>query len=330
MNTASPCPCLSGEIYARCCQLFHEGKLPQTALQLMRSRYSAYAFNIPSYIVSTTHPGSPQYKENQFLWKRSVAQFCKHSTFLKLEVLDHKEKDDVAVVVFTVYLTQEGQEVVFTEKSCFEKLRGRWFYRNGDCQQGRELAFVEEGPLKMLPMAYYGEAVLRRKGDLITEILEETLQFIEEMRATMDSFGGIGLAAPQVHRSIRLFMIRPLIVKEGNEYARDQGVSEEVKVFINPSIISFSKDTWNAPEGCLSIPGLYPHVERPKEITVNYTSPDGSSSTQSFKGWVARQIMHENDHIDGILTPDRLTQKELGKIASSLEKLEKRLKACLQ
>ena len=320
------CPCCSGILYENCCKPFHEGKLPSTALQLMRSRYSAYALNIPNYIVATTHPGSPQYKENQFLWKRSISQFSKHSTFHRLEVLDHKEKSNVATVVFTVYLSQNDEDATFTEKSYFEKINERWFYRSGTFEKGEAFTLVETGPFNILPIAYYGEAVLRRKADPITEITPEILQFVEEMIATMDSCAGIGLAAPQVHRSVRIFMIRPLLVKGEDKYARDDGVSDEVKVFINPIITSSSAETWIAPEGCLSIPTIYAPVQRPKEITVSYTFPDGNSTTQSFAGWEARQIMHENDHIEGILIPDRLSQKELGKVASSLEKLEKRLR----
>ncbi len=140
------------------------------------------------------------------------------------------------------------------------------------------------------------------------------------MIETMDASDGIGLAAPQIHHSIRLFVIRtPIETEDGGFEAGD------VKVFINPILSNFSDETWEAPEGCLSIPTIRSNVERPKEITVEYTSLDGTKNKEQFSGWAARVIMHENDHIDGILFIDRLSEEEKLRIAPILENLKARI-----
>lgn len=319
------CPCHSQKNYDTCCQPYHEGKLPENALVLMRSRYSAYAMNLPNYIVSSTHPASPQYRENHFSWKREIADFCKGSRFKGLEILSFKERERTASVVFIITLIQKEKEVFFTEKSFFEKFHDRWFYRLGQCIKGREPSMVDEGPLKVLPLSYYGEPILRRKGDIITEITPEVLQLIEDMKGTMNAdSNGVGLAAPQVGQSLRLFMIKPMYA-DGDPYDKPQKVSEEINVFINPTLLSSSKETWEVAEGCLSVPTIYAPVQRPKEITMSYLDEKGTYCEISVNGWESREILHEYDHIEGVLFPDRLSKKEFEKIASRLNKLEKRI-----
>lgn len=132
------CPCCSGKSYDKCCKRFHEGAMPENALQLMRSRYSAYVLNLPDYIVASTHPESPQYSENKFSWKRSISQFSRNSSFEKLEILDFKENKTVATVTFTAYLSQETRDATFTERSYFEKIGNQWLYRDGQLTQGHE------------------------------------------------------------------------------------------------------------------------------------------------------------------------------------------------
>lgn len=314
------CPCGSGERYSACCEPFHQGKNPETALQLMRSRYAAYALNLPDYILATTHPGSPGYMDDKFSWKRAISNFCRGSTFERLEILDSKEVDSLATVTFTVHLSQQGRDTTFTEKSHFEKRGGRWFYRSGQLAAGRAPNLITTGQLRLLPLAYYGDPILRRKGDPITKITEDVKKLVEEMIETMDACDGMGLAAPQIHHSIRLFVIRTPV-----ELETDQLELGEVKVFINPKVSMPSRETWSTSEGCLSIPGIQGEVERPKEITVEYTQLDGTVVTRKFSGWEARVIMHENDHINGVLFIDRMNAEDRTKITSALRKLEKRL-----
>lgn len=319
MNPQDPCPCGTKKPYSQCCQPYHQGQHPENALLLMRSRYSAYVFNLPDYIIATTHPANPQYSDNTFSWKRSIANFSKNSVFQRLEVLDFKESNTIATVTFTVFLTQKDEDATFTEKSYFEKFQGRWLYRGGQLSEGHAPNMVTTGQLRLLPLAYYGDAVLRQKAEPVKEITSDIKKLIEEMIETMNACDGMGLAAPQVHHSIRLFVIRMPI-------ETDEEVSlGEVKVFINPVLISESKETWEAPEGCLSIPSLRAMVERPKEIVVEYTNLEGKRLTEQLSGWAAKVVLHENDHIDGVLYVDRLPKEEREKIAPFLQVLEKRI-----
>ncbi len=319
-GTPKQCPCGSGKTYELCCKPYHDGDLPENALQLMRSRYSAYALNLPDYIIATTHPASPQFTENKFSWKRALSQHASYSTYNKLEILDFKEKDTLATVIFTVYLTQENQQIVFTEKSAFQKIGNQWLYRNGRLAEGRVPDLITPGELNMLPIVYYGNPILRRKADPIVEITPDIEALVQKMKETMDQYDGLGLAAPQIDRSIRLFIIRQPIERD-----KDEVRSPDIKVFINPKLSSPSEETWDVPEGCLSIPTIRGTVKRPKEITVVYTSLDGNTHEERFKDWDAKAIMHENDHINGVLFIDRLESQERTKLEPYLKKLEQRL-----
>lgn len=125
------CPCCSGKEYAQCCERFHRGELPQNALELMRSRYSAYALNKPEYIIATTHPANPHYVQDQVAWKKGIEEFIRHTVFHKLEILELQEEKEWATVTFTAYLSQGGEDTTFTERSEFERVKGQWLYREG-------------------------------------------------------------------------------------------------------------------------------------------------------------------------------------------------------
>lgn len=320
MKLVHPCPCGSELEYDMCCRPFHRGAKAENALWLMRSRYSAYVLNIPEYIVATTHPASPQYSDDKFSWKRSISKFSRESSFHRLEILDFQEQNNIAVVTFTVHLSQKGQDATFTERSHFEKLGASWFYRSGQLVQGRAPNLATTRQLRMLPLAYYGDPVLKRKGEIVSEITSDVKQLVQEMIETMDACDGIGLAAPQVHHSLRLFVMRDPI--ETNEGHVELG---EVRVLINPKLSEPSEETWEAPEGCLSIPTLRASVKRPKEITVEYTSLDDHLHKKRVSGWFAKVVMHEYDHIEGILFTDRLDAKQQEKLKPFLERLEKRI-----
>lgn len=126
------CPCCSMKESESCCEPLHQGVFPKNALQLMRSRYSAYVLNLPDYIIATTHPSNPQYTEDKLSWKRSISHFSRNSTFHKLEIHHFEEKEISATVTFTAYLSQNRKDATFTEKSYFEKLNGLWLYHSGD------------------------------------------------------------------------------------------------------------------------------------------------------------------------------------------------------
>jgi SEC-C motif-containing protein len=118
-----------------CCAPFHQGEAPQTALQLMRSRYSAYKLNMPDYIIATTHPDNSQYQKDTDSWKKSISHFSTMCSFDKLDILGFEEEGDRAFVTFTAHIRENGRDISFTEKSEFEKAAGRWLYLRGEFQK---------------------------------------------------------------------------------------------------------------------------------------------------------------------------------------------------
>ncbi|HSX38389.1 MAG TPA: peptide deformylase [Chlamydiales bacterium] len=298
------CPCRSGKLYEVCCRPFHLGKKPDTALQLMRSRYAAYALGIPDYIIHATHPASPQFCHDTEEWAQKITEFSSHTEFKDLKILGVQEGGSFATVTFIAHLVQDKKDVSFTEKSYFEKVKGKWLYRSGHLSQGHAPNLMTTGQLRLLPLAYYGDPILRKVADPIQNVTDDVRKLVEEMIETMDACDGIGLAAPQVHHSIKLFIIRkPIEVEAGKIEFR------EVKVFINPTLSLPSAETWKESEGCLSIPTIHADVERPREITIEYTNLAGHVIKERVSGWEARVIMHENDHINGILFIDHLDKE---------------------
>lgn len=130
------CPCCSGKIYEQCCKLYHDGKLPENAEILMRSRYSAYAKQLPDYLMATTHPLNPSYTVNTVEWKEKILDFATKTTFEKLEILEFNDGKETAFVTFKAYLSQNGRDVSFTEKSKFEKVTNKWLYHSGILKEG--------------------------------------------------------------------------------------------------------------------------------------------------------------------------------------------------
>ena len=131
MTHKTPCHCQSGNAYADCCQPFHDGNLPDTALKLMRSRYSAYALCLPAYIIHTTHPDNPQFCHDTVRWSEEILKFCTNTKFNNLEILHFQENGPHATVTFVAYLTQSEKDISFTETSHFEKIKGKWLYLSG-------------------------------------------------------------------------------------------------------------------------------------------------------------------------------------------------------
>lgn len=126
------CLCGSGKEYKHCCKILHDGSMAQNALELMRSRYSAYAMNNAAYIIATTHPLNQQYDTNFKQWTKAISKFCGTTRFKKLEIIDFIDGDTEAYVTFTAHLESGGQDVSFTEKSRFEKVGGKWLYHSGE------------------------------------------------------------------------------------------------------------------------------------------------------------------------------------------------------
>ena len=123
----SPCPCGSRVKYKKCCAIYHKGALPKTALELMKSRYVAYAVGDASYIIKTTHPNNSDHTDDIKSWKSSIELFSKETEFLGLEVLEFIDGEVEAFVTFKAKLSS-GDMV---EKSRFLKVDGMWLYESG-------------------------------------------------------------------------------------------------------------------------------------------------------------------------------------------------------
>ena len=165
----------------------------------------------------------------------------------------------------------------------------------------------------------YGNSVLRNRADVITTIDDEATTLVKDLIETVEvNENRIGLAATQIGELKRVFVIRPVIRTDNEEYGL--GATE---VYINPVLTNPSKETTTMEEGCLSFPGISAQVERPNEIDVTALDADGNTFTKRVKGFKARQIMHENDHLNGVLFPDRADKKERHHINHMLHKLKK-------
>jgi peptide deformylase len=174
----------------------------------------------------------------------------------------------------------------------------------------------------ILPVVLYGEKILRTKCREIEEITPEIRQLVQDMIETMDAKKGIGIAAPQVGKDLRLFVLRNYLPKEGGYLPKEREEEElsEPQVYINPKILSKSPETCIESEGCLSIPGIRGEVERPVSIIIEATDLNGNTFREEVQGYNARVRMHENDHINGVLFIDRLPPAIKKKIAPLLKK----------
>jgi len=127
------CPCYSGLDYETCCRVYHlERKIPKDALILMRSRYSAYAMDLPQYIMETTHPQCAEYDEERERWEESIHFFYQNTEFLGLEIKNFTPGKREAWVTFVAHLSQKDKPVFLTEKSRFIKEGGLWVYRDSE------------------------------------------------------------------------------------------------------------------------------------------------------------------------------------------------------
>lgn len=173
----------------------------------------------------------------------------------------------------------------------------------------------------ILKLAYYGEPILRKKCAKVESITPEVQQLIQDMIETMKDANGWGIAAPQVHQDKAIFVICPHHQDENGDW-----IPEPVQVFINPVILEKSEECTIANEGCLSIPKLYGDVKRPKRILVKALDENGIEFTQEYLDYEAHVVLHENDHINGVLFIDRLSASEKKGIEHKLKDLKKKLR----
>jgi peptide deformylase len=157
-----------------------------------------------------------------------------------------------------------------------------------------------------LPIVAFGAAVLRKVGEPINADYPNLTKLIEDMWETMYDSNGVGLAAPQVNRAIRLFVMDSQQIFENAEpedasYPDAPGIK---LVFINAQIIELSGNEWVYNEGCLSIPKIREDVLRHEKVTMKYMDENFVEHTATFDGMTARIILHEYDHIEGKLFID--------------------------
>jgi peptide deformylase len=154
---------------------------------------------------------------------------------------------------------------------------------------------------------------LRQVADEIPAVTEEIKTLARDMLDTMYDAPGIGLAAPQVGELKRLVVMD--LAKEGEK--------PDPIVMINPEILKYSEETVTTEEGCLSIPEIYYDVERPAEVTVEYTDLEGKRVTREAKERLAICIQHELDHLDGVLYIDYLSRLKRDRVLKKFQKAEK-------
>ena len=161
----------------------------------------------------------------------------------------------------------------------------------------------------ILPIVAYGAQVLRVKGAEIDKDYPGLEQLIEDMWETMYESSGVGLAAPQINRPIRLFVVDSTQIfanqdeDEVGKYPDEPGIKE---VFINARILNLNGEPWPYTEGCLSIPKIREEILRNEEVTLQYANAQFQQHTKTFNGLTARIILHEYDHIEGKLFIDYL------------------------
>jgi len=152
------------------------------------------------------------------------------------------------------------------------------------------------------PITIIGSSVLRKKTAEIEANYPNLKQLIDDMFETMYVSDGVGLAAPQIGKSIRLLVIDACHLAD-----EDPVLKDFKKVFINAKITEHSEDTEVMQEGCLSIPGVHEEVKRSNKIRLEYFDEDFNFHDEYYEGFAARVLQHEYDHLDGILFTDRIS-----------------------
>ena len=177
----------------------------------------------------------------------------------------------------------------------------------------------------ILPIVAYGDPVLRKVAVAIDAAYPDLEKLITNMKETMYNASGVGLAAPQIGKAIRLFLI------DASPFAEDDNLSAEERtvlksfnrVFINPKILEEDGEEWLFNEGCLSIPDVREDVSRQPKITIEYQDENFTIHTETLEGLAARVFQHEYDHIEGILFTDKLSTLKKRIIKKKLENISK-------
>ena len=166
------------------------------------------------------------------------------------------------------------------------------------------------------PICLYGNSVLKIKAAKVKKDEVDVIKLSDDMFETMYSADGIGLAAPQIGISLRIFVIDGASLDE-------KDLEDFKRVFINPQIITVTGNFWEFKEGCLSIPNINEFVSRREEITISYYDENWKFHTDRFDGMKSRIIQHEYDHIEGKLFTDYLSPLKRKLIKGKLTSISK-------
>lgn len=172
--------------------------------------------------------------------------------------------------------------------------------------------------MSVLPILIYDNPVLHKKTDPVQENSPELQQLIDDMFETMYHANGVGLAAPQVNRMVRVF------VADADQMLEDEDEEPTYgkRAFINPEIIFEGDRRETVEEGCLSIPGVYAPVERPVEIVIKYLDRNLEEQEMNVQGVWARVLQHELDHLNGVLFLDHLSMFKRKLLSSKLNDID--------
>ncbi len=166
--------------------------------------------------------------------------------------------------------------------------------------------------MSVIPIKIYGEPVLREKSSAIENLNGDLVKFLNDMRETMRIANGLGLAANQVGKKVRAFTID----------LSHFDVLAEPRIIVNPEIMEVSGQLVTGEEGCLSFPGLYQMIQRPNKVTIKTLNLDGKEYYFEAEGLIARVVLHEIDHLDGVLFIDKLTPAQRSLIKSKLARIK--------
>jgi peptide deformylase len=177
----------------------------------------------------------------------------------------------------------------------------------------------------MLPVYAYGDPILRKVGVEINKDYPNLPELIEEMKKTMTESNGVGLAAPQIGKAIRLFVIDASPFADMEELDEDEKefLKDFKQVFINAKILKEEGEEWAFNEGCLSIPNINEDVTRKESITISYEDENFNKHEKMISGLAARIIQHEYDHTEGIMFTDRLSSLKKRLLRKKLDNISK-------
>jgi len=161
----------------------------------------------------------------------------------------------------------------------------------------------------ILPILPYGNPILKAKAQEINKSYHNLKDLIKNMWETMYSANGVGLAAPQIGLSVRIFIIDTFPFSEQEEISKKEAIelSSFKKVFINPKIVEENGRHWDFNEGCLSIPDIREDISRKESIKIKFLDENFVSKNLNLSGIKARVVQHEYDHLEGILFTDYLS-----------------------